>query len=59
MEQKQLFPLIRVKVVTMLNNYIQSPEIVNNINNYILPPSLGKKAGVLGAIALAIQESEH
>ncbi len=59
MEQKQLFPLIYQKVSIMLNSYIQSPEIKNNINNYIVPPSLGKRAGVLGAIALAKQELEH
>ena len=59
MEQKQLFPLVRKKVVTMLNDYIQSPEIVKNIDNYIVPPGLGKRAGVLGAIALAMQESGH
>jgi len=59
MEQKHLFPLIHEKVGQMLNNYIQSPEIVKNINNYIVPPGLGKRAGVLGAIALAIQESER
>lgn len=59
MEQKQLFPLIHQKVRIMLNNYIQAPEISNNISNYIVSPSLGKRAGVLGAIALAKQESEY
>lgn len=58
MEQKQLFPLIHQKVGTMLNSYIQSHEITNKMNNYIVPQSLGNRAGVLGAIALAIQELE-
>jgi fructokinase len=57
MKQKHLFPLIHEKVINMLNDYIQSPEIVNNISNYIVPPSLGNRAGILGGIALAIQES--
>jgi fructokinase len=55
MEQSQLFPLIRRKVPELLNGYIQSPEILKDINNYIVPPQLGKQAGVLGAIGLAIQ----
>ncbi len=59
MEQKHLFPLIHEKVGRLLNNYIQSPEIVDNIKNYIVPPDLKERAGVLGAIALAIQESER
>lgn len=53
MEQAQLFPMIRRKVQQMLNGYIQSPEILERIDNYIVPPGLGKRAGVLGAIALA------
>lgn len=58
MGQKQLFPLIHEKVGAMLNNYIQSPEIINNIANYIVSPGLGNRAGVLGALALAMQASE-
>ncbi|MFC1850020.1 ROK family protein [candidate division CSSED10-310 bacterium] len=53
MEQTQLFPMIRHKVQDFLNAYIQAPEILAEIEQYIVPPKLGKKAGVLGAIALA------
>jgi fructokinase len=38
-----------------LNGYVQSPEILERIDSYIVPPGLGNKAGVLGAIALAEQ----
>lgn len=55
MQQKQLFPLLREKVKCLLNNYIQVPEIIEDVDNYILPPALGKRAGILGAIALAQQ----
>lgn len=58
MEQKHLFHLIREKTRRLLNNYIQSSELMSNIDNYIVPPSLKERAGILGAIALAIQESE-
>jgi fructokinase len=53
MEQDQLFPMIRHKVQTLLNGYVQSPTILEQIDTYILPPGLGKQAGVLGAMALA------
>ena len=53
MEQAQLFPLIRREVQQLLNGYVQSPAIIENIDAYIVPPGLGKRAGVLGAIALA------
>jgi fructokinase len=55
MEQKQLLPLIHKQVPTMLNGYIQSSEIVNNIQNYIVLPELGNRAGIVGALELACQ----
>jgi fructokinase len=54
MEQPQLFGLVRQNVQQMLNNYVRAKEIIKDIDNYIVPPKLGKQAGVLGAIALAI-----
>ncbi len=53
MEQAQLFPLLRRGVQELLHGYLQVPEIVEQIDSYITPPELGKRAGVLGAIALA------
>lgn len=55
MEQRQLFPLVRRKVVACLNGYIQSPSILSHIDDYIVPPGLGNRAGVLGAFAQAQQ----
>ena len=55
MQQPQVFPLVRSKVQQLLNRYVQSPEIIENIDTYIVPPALGGRAGVLGAIALAEQ----
>ncbi len=53
MAQAQLFPLIRQKVQALLNGYLQATEILAEIDQYIVPPDLGRRAGVLGAIALA------
>jgi fructokinase len=55
MAQPQLFPLIRQEVQTLLNGYVQAPAILDGIAAYIVPPGLGNRAGVLGAIALAEQ----
>lgn len=54
MEQKQLFPMIHKKAETMINGYIRSEHITNDISNYIVPPVLGKRTGVLGGLALAM-----
>jgi fructokinase len=59
MEQAHLFPLIRRKVQNFLNGYVQSPVILEQIDDYIVPPGLGNRAGVLGAIALAEQAVEE
>ena len=53
MEQAQLFPLIRQKVQKQLNNYVQSPSILQQIDTYIGPPALGNLAGICGAFELA------
>jgi len=53
MRQAGLFPLVRKKTLELLNGYIGSSEIVERIDEYIVPPQLGDRAGVLGAIALA------
>jgi fructokinase len=53
MDQSHLFPLIRQEVVTVLNGYIQRPQLGAGLDAYIVPPGLGNRAGVLGAIALA------
>ena len=55
MEQKHLFPMIRERVQKTLNGYVDSPVITQFIDSYIVPPGLGNKAGVLGAILLADQ----
>lgn len=45
MQRTELFPKVRGRVGELLNGYLQPPEMV--------PPELGTRAGVLGALALA------
>jgi fructokinase len=53
MNARHLFPLIRTEVQELLNGYVQAPEILDRIDRFIVPPALGGRAGVLGALALA------
>jgi fructokinase len=59
MQQAQLFPLIRERVRAKLAGYVASPAIGEGIEDYIVPPGLGKRSGVLGAIALAQQAAQN
>ena len=58
MQQAHLFPVVRRRVQELLGGYLQAPAILDAIDAYIVPPALGSRAGVLGAIALAQQASE-
>jgi fructokinase len=53
MQQPHLFPLVRARVQGLLNGYLKAPAIEKQIDGYIVPPALGDRAGVLGALALA------
>jgi fructokinase len=55
MQQEHLYPMVRQQVQKRLNGYVQSPAVLERIDEYIVPPGLGDRAGVLGAIALAMQ----
>ncbi len=47
MHQERLFPMVREQLARLLNGYLEPCEIV--------PPGLGDRSGVLGALALAEQ----
>ncbi|MBI2941003.1 MAG: ROK family protein, partial [Chloroflexi bacterium] len=53
MQRPHLFLLVRQRVQRMLNGYLAVPAILDRIDEYIVPPALGNRSGVLGAIALA------
>ena len=55
MQQDALLPAIRRNVRQLLNGYIDKSEIRDAIGGYIVPPQLGSRCGVLGAMLLAGQ----
>ncbi|SRR5690554_4831616 len=54
MRRQELFALIRERVGQWLGGYVQSDLVLNRLDDYIVPPALGERAGVLGAVALAL-----
>lgn len=55
MHQEQLFPLVRSKVVQMLNGYILTKEL-EDMEHYIVPASLHDDQGIMGCLELARRE---
>ncbi len=53
MSQTHLFPKIQCQVKQLLNGYIRAPALIDDLDTYIVPPALGERAGVLGAMAMA------
>jgi fructokinase len=53
MQQTQLFPMIRGKLQEVLNGYLTNREMTEAIDEFILPPALGHRSGLLGALTLA------
>lgn len=57
MHQEQLMPLIRTKVLELLNGYLSTTEL-SDIENYIVLPSLDDNQGIMGALKLGMNEKE-
>ena len=55
LHQPGLYAAVRRKVQQRSNGYLQSSAIQDSIDGYIVAPALGYRSGVLGAIALAIE----
>jgi fructokinase len=51
--EPHLFPPLRKRTRALLNGYIDAPELADQIDAYIVPPALGNRSGILGALALA------
>ncbi len=55
MHQLHLFPKIRKRTQELLNGYVASKTILENIDDYIVPPGLGDNAGAAGSLLLAVE----
>ena len=55
MHQKQLFPLIRKKVIEKINKYVVTKEL-DNMDEYIVPNSLNDKEGILGSFKIGLDK---
>lgn len=53
MNASKLFSIVRDEVAGLVNGYPPVPALGLGIADYIVRPALGRRAGVLGAIALA------
>ena len=53
MERSSLFAKIHRELQSLLNGYIQAPQITTHIDRYVVPPAFGPRAGLIGAMALA------
>jgi fructokinase len=53
MQQPGLLPRVRVRLRELVAGYLDTPYLGADIDDYVVPPELGDRAGVLGAIALA------
>jgi fructokinase len=54
LQHSGLIDQVRGQVIRLLNGYIRSSWLGERIDRYIVKPALGSRAGVLGAIALAM-----
>lgn len=55
MQQQWIFPLIRAELLQILNGYVRSKNLIEDVDQYIVPPKLGNRSGIAGALVLAEQ----
>lgn len=53
MQREALFPSIRKRLRDVLNGYLNVAAITDQVESYVVPPGLGTRAGIFGALALA------
>jgi fructokinase len=52
-QRPQLLPMVRRRLRDLVAGYLETPMLADTIDEYLVPPALGDRSGVLGAIALA------
>ena len=55
MQHWPLFEMIRKDFARLLNGYIRAGELTARLSQYVVPPQLGDRSGILGALVLAQQ----
>jgi fructokinase len=53
MARARLYPLVRAGLQDLLAGYLTWPALADGLERYVVPPALGERAGVLGALHLA------
>jgi fructokinase len=53
MEHTGLLELVHREIVTLMNGYLEAPQLTDGVSRFVTSPGLGARAGVLGALALA------
>jgi len=59
MNQARLLPLVRLRMLHWLGGYINRSEIQSGADRYVVAPELGDRAGVIGALLLAMDAAEE
>jgi fructokinase len=57
--RRQLFFMVRNELSSLLNGYIQARELTDRLHEYIVPPGLGNRSGILGALVLAEEAAQN
>jgi len=53
MNEPSLFPLVRARTAELAGGYFDAPQLREGLDDYIVPPALGDRSGVVGALELA------
>ncbi|MEO6602973.1 MAG: ROK family protein [Polyangiaceae bacterium] len=59
MQVEALFPLVRQYLMRSLAGYVQADSVLRGIDQYVVPPGLGQRSGIAGALALAEQAARE
>merc|ERR1719409_1370780 len=58
MQRASLFPRVRKAMQAHLNGYLQIPAVVDTVDQFVVPSAHGNKAGMVGAMTLALQAAQ-